>query len=62
MRTLTLTALFALLLIVVAGNVAVAMVMPWWYLPVVIIGSFWFGQSWCEMMECAIRWRMPASK
>jgi hypothetical protein len=62
MRTLTLTALCLMLLVVVAGNVAAAMTTPLWFLPVIIVGSFWFGSSWCEMMECAIRWRMPASK
>jgi hypothetical protein len=62
MRALTLTALFCLLLIVVACNVAAAMTAPWWTLPVWIVGSWVFAQAWCEMMECAIRWRMSASK
>jgi hypothetical protein len=61
MKTLLTIALIALALIGVAGIAALAFLLPWYYVPALMLAGFWFGVAVVDMVMAVnrTRWSNP---
>lgn len=49
-RTLLTVSLFALLTVALFGLACLALVLPWWGMPVVSVAGLAFGVAWVDML------------